>query len=170
MRAGGWATGKLLNFSAGRDASGVSIFLGAFVGGRAVPQFLFSLLSHDPWFSESGEYSGWVGGPPFPPPSFCFIFSPHLHGLLPLFEVRHPHLTLYSSVTQRQPLAESLNSNLKSSALARVTSKLLNFSAEHDVTPLASASSLVRIVGGRAVLPVSLLFCCHMTLGSQRKR
>ena len=36
------------------------------------------------------------------------------HGLLPLFEVRHPHLILYSSVTQRQLLTESLNSNLES--------------------------------------------------------
>ena len=103
-------------------------------------------------------------------PLFLLHLFPHLHGLVPLFEVRHPHLILYSSVTQRQPLAESLNSNLESLALARMTGELLNFSAERDVTPLASASPLVRIVGGRAVLPVSLLFCCHMTIGSQRKR
>ena len=41
---------------------------------------------------RSGEYSGWVGGPPFSLFSFRFnfLFLSILHGLLPLFEVRHP--------------------------------------------------------------------------------
>ena len=44
---------------------------------------------------------------------FLFFFL-LFHGLLPLCEVRHPHLILYSSVTKRQLLAGSLNSNLES--------------------------------------------------------
>ena len=70
----------------------------------------FQILS-DHWFSAVSIVGGWaVHHFSFSLFSFrfSFFFFCHLHGLLPLFEVRHPHLILYSPVTQRQLFAESL--------------------------------------------------------------